>query len=136
MEKPDQTIAINVRIPIELFAEMSKELSDIKLTRSEFVRDAIEEKLASDNRELMEQKIKYMEKELEVLKLKCNQIKTKRKEMEKIPVGEMEFLKETKILLEKDPTFLKGRIQLYKNRFNKQFRISQADFWDLLDKVK
>ena len=131
----EQSVPITARIPLGLFADLCSEIKDIHQTRSEFMKEAIEEKLISDNKELIESKIKYMEKEVEILKAKKDQIKERKKEVVKITQEEIDFLKETREILLKDPSFLWGRIKLYKNSFNKHYRISEENFWELLDKV-
>ena len=75
MTEKEQTMNMGTRIPVTLFAEVCNEINDTNQTKSEFVKEAIEEKLLNDNKELLEAEIKYMEKKIEILKVKKNQIK-------------------------------------------------------------
>jgi len=136
MEEKEQKMMLGTRIPLELFADLLREINDSGQNKSEFVKEAIEEKLINDNKELMIAEIKYMEKKIEILKNKVNQFKEKKKQMSSLSPLEMEHLKKSKEILIKDPSFIKGRISLYKNTFNKHYRISEQEFWELLDKVE
>ena len=135
MVEREQTMSISGRIPIILFSELCTEINHTHQTRSEFIKEAIEEKLLNENKEVLEAEIRYMEKKLEALRSKKEQIKVKKKDMNKIPSGEIPFLKETKKVLEQDPLFLKGRISLYKNKFKKNYRISEQEFLELVESV-
>jgi len=54
---------------------------------------------------------------------------------ETISDTEKRFLKESKKILKRDPTFLDGRINLYKNEFGKR-SISKTDFLELLEVIE
>lgn len=136
MEEKEQTINIASRIPLNLFAELCNEIKDIGQTKSEFIKEAIEDKLLNYNKELIEAEIKYLEKKVSILKAKKVQAKTKKKEMDKLSESEIQFLKESKDILIKNPTFIKGRINLYKNLFGKYYKIGEQEFWELMDKVE
>ncbi len=136
MEEKEQTMMLGTRISIILFAELCNEIKDIGQTKSEFIKEAIEEKLLNHNKELIAAEIKYLEHKISILKAKEVQAKTKKKDMNKPSKEEIEFLKESKDILIKDPTFISGRINLYKNLFGKYYKISEQNFWELLDKVE
>ena len=136
MDKDDQKAPVSARIPISLFANLYTELKYTGQNRSEFIQEAIEEKLTNSDKELMLAEIKYMEKKIEILKNKVEKFKEKKEDMNKLTEEEREFLKESAELLGKDPTFVKGRISLYKNLFNKHYPISESEFWDLLNKTE
>ena len=45
MTEKEQTMNMGTRIPVTLFAEVCNEINDTNQTKSEFVKEAIEEKL-------------------------------------------------------------------------------------------
>ena len=135
-EEKEQSVPISARVPLNLFVDIHKELKETKQTISEFLKEAAEEKLLNDNGEALDSEIKYMEKKIGVLKAKKEQIKFKEKDMDEIPSNEISFLRETKEILIESPTYIKGRINLYKNRFDKHYRISEQEFWELLEKAE
>ena len=45
---------------------------------------------------------------------------------------ELNFLVETKKLLETNPAFTEGRIKLYVNKFGKPYNVSRKEFFGLL----
>ena len=134
IEKED-SITIASRIPLSLFAEVHAELRETGQTKSEFIKEAIESKLSEDNEKMLDLEIKMLESKLEILKNKKGRTKEKKQDLKKIPGEELPFLKQTKELLFKSPEYTKGRIKLYQNKFNKHYRVSEQEFWDLLDKV-
>ncbi len=136
MEKEEQKAPVSARIPLELFSSLYTEIKKTGQSRSEFVQEAIEEKLLNDNRELIEAEIKYLEKRTEILKVKLTQAKEKKSDMNKLSEAEIDFLKAARDVLIENPTFIKGRINLYKNTFNKYYKISEQEFWELIDRIE
>lgn len=136
MIEKDQTTPITARIPVTLFVELCNEIRETGQNKSEFVKEAVEEKLLYDNKEMLEAEIKYLEKKIVILKNKVKTFKEKKKSMKTLSPQEIEHLKRSKEVLSRDPTFIRGRINLYKNTFNKTYRISEQEFWELLDKVE
>ena len=136
MDKDEQKAPVSARIPISLFANLYTELKHTGQNRSEFIQEAIEEKLTNSDKELMLAEINYMEKKIEILKNKVKTVKEKKEDMNKLSKEEIKFLKESAEKLGKDPTFTKGRINLYKNLFNKHYAISEQEFWELLNKAE
>ncbi len=134
MEKEENTTPITARIPLDLFAEIMSEIKDTNQTRSEFIKEAIEEKILNDNKEFMEAEIKCMEKKVEILKNKVKTFKKKKKNLNEPTAAEIDFLKQSLIILEENPHFIKGRISLYKNTFNKHMRLSEQEFWELMNR--
>jgi len=135
MPEKDQTTSISARVPLDLFVEIRQEINETGQTMTEFMKDAAEEKLSNVNEQMLDSEIKMLESKLEILKNKKGRVKEKKQDLKKIPEEEIPFLKETKELLFKSPEYTKGRIKLYQNRFNKHYRVSEQEFWDLLDKV-
>jgi len=136
MDEKNQKMVLSVRVPLTLFADMCLELEDTGQSRADFIKEAIEEKLCNDNKEILTAEIKYLEEKLAILKNKTIQVKEKEKNMKQMTEEELMFLKESKKIINENPVFLEGRINLYKNTFGKHYRISKEEFWDLMEKVK
>ncbi len=135
MEK-EQTSNIGTRIPQSIFGDIIQEINGTDMNLSKWLREAVEEKLTNDNKEKLDIEIKYHEDILNSLKKRKDLFKEKEKDFSKIPAGEVSFLLETGKILEKDFSFIKGRINLYKNRFNKSYRISEQDFMKLINQAQ
>jgi len=103
---------------------------------NQFLTEAIRDKLSSENEAVLDAEILRVETELELLKSRKKSVREKKENLENIPKHELPFLLETKKIIERDPTYLRGRIQLYKNKFSKHFRISEQEFLILLDNVE
>ena len=133
----EQTNSISARFPLSLFVEMQKELRETKQNMSEFIIEAVKDKLFNESSpELLDKEIAYHESITEHLKKKKKHHNEKKKILLKIPEREIDFLIETYKILERDPTFCEGRINLYKNKFGKQYRISSNDFFELCSKAE
>ncbi len=136
MEK-EQTNPISARFPFSLFIEMQKELRETNQNMSEYIIEAVKDKLFSESSpELLDKEIAYHESIVNNLKKKKEHHKEKKTTLLKIPKGEISFLIETQKLLEENPTFCEGRISLYKNKFGKHYRISPNDFFELCAKAE
>ncbi len=136
MMEDEQTTPISARISLTLLSEIHKEIKDTGKSRSDFVEDAIKEKLFGESSsELLEKEIAYHESIVNNLKKKKQQHKEKEKVLSKIPEREISFLLETSKLLEENPTYCEGRINLYRNKFGKHYRISPNDFFELCYKA-
>lgn len=137
MSQNEQKAPVSARVPLELFADLYTELKYTGQNRSQFIQEAIEEKLLNCNKELIEAEVKYLEKKIKILKKRAEQIKTKKQKIKEQSKEEINFLKESREILGKNPNFIKGRIKLYKNLFNAyELRITEQDFWEMLDKVE
>lgn len=132
----EQKAPVSARIPLDLFSNLYTEIRKTGQNRSEFIQEAIEDKLLNDSKELIEAEIKFLEKRVEILKIKLKEAKEKKSDMNKLTDEEKDFLKESREVLGRDPTFIKGRINLYKNAFNKYYKISESEFWELMDSVE
>lgn len=117
-----KTTTATVRIRLD----QAVEINHRDLNLSEFLRNKLDEEFGSNDfiaakeKELMEQleKIKQVKKE--------NQVKAKITDKE-----EEKFFKETREILKKDPSFMQGRWNLYKNLFHKT--ISLNKFRELIE---
>jgi len=137
MIENEQTTPISARVPLTLLAEIHKELKESGINMNEFLNGAIKDKLYNSiNIELINKEIAYHKEIVKNLESKKKENADKEKVFDKIPQKDMPFLLETKKLLDKDPTYILGRINLYKNKFGKQFKISPEEFFKLLDKAE
>lgn len=133
----EQTTPISARVPLTLLAEIHKELKETGKNMNEFINEAVRDKLYNEsNVELINKEIEYHQEIVKNLEGKKKQHIEKEKVFDKIPEKEISFLLETKELLEREPTFVHGRINLYKNKFGKHFKISPNDFFKLLNKAE
>ena len=110
-----KTTTITVRIRLD----QAIEIEHRKMNVSEFLRERLDEEFGSNDF------IKQKEKELTEQLKKIKQIKKQKAKVEKIPEKEKIFFKETKEVLKKNPGFLQGRINLYKNLFGKTISIKR-----------
>jgi len=132
MEK-EQTTPISARIPLSLLAEIHKELEETNQNMSDFIEKAIKDRLFNYcNQELLDSEIAYHKQIIQNLERKKEESEEKEKTLLKIPKSEIQFLLKTKKIIEDNPLYCIGRINLYKNKFNKHYRISEQDFFKLL----
>ncbi len=129
------TQPVSTRVSQEVVGMIIQEINGTKKSMAEWVREAIEEKLTNDNKDKIDQEIKHHEEALESLRKKKESFTEKEKTFSKIPEKEISFLIETKKIIDEDFTFIQGRINLYKNKFHKGFKISEQDFIELLNKA-
>jgi len=135
--KEEQTTSISTRIPLNLLTEIHMELKNTDKSRSQFVAEAIKDKLFSESsEELINKEIALYEAKINNLKQKLEHHKQKEKTFLKIPEKEVSFLIETKKILEQNPTFAMGRVSLYKNKFGKHYRMSPDDLFRLCYKAE
>ena len=131
------TTTIAARIPLSLLGEIHKDLKETGKSMSDFVEESVRERLYSNcNIELVNQEISHHKAIIDSLEKKKKDHSEKEKTLLKIPKNEVSFLIESKEVLEKNPTFCEGRINLYKNRFGKHYRISSEDFFALCYKAE
>jgi len=134
--RDEPTTIVSARISQTLLLEIHQEIRETGKKLNEFITEAIEEKLLSDNSDFLKAEINKRGRELDVLKKRLETISEKKKNINHIPSQEISFLIETKRIIERDPTFLSGRIRLYKNRFAKHYRMSEQEFLTLLDNAE
>ena len=125
------TTTIGTRINLELLGDINLELKRTGKKMAQWIKEAVEEKLQNDNSEVLEAEIQFVKSKLSLLEKRKLSIKDKVDNLKQIPSSEIPFLLQTKKLLISDPTFIKGRINLYKNKFSKTYKISDQDFYDL-----
>lgn len=130
MEK-EQTIMVGTRIPTLLYSEIQKEIKETGQNMSEFLAEAAKEKIFNQDKEKLEIEISGLKKQLTFLEKKKETFVEKENNFKKIPENEISFLLECLEKLKENPTFVVGRIQLYKNKFNKFYRISPDEFFQL-----
>jgi len=129
----EPTAIIHARISQSIFAEICSEINGSKRSLSDWLKEAVDEKLLSENKDKLEREIAIKEEELQILKKKKELFREKEKDIQKISDTEISFLLETKRVVEQDFTFIKGRINLYRNKFGKAYKISEQEFMQLLN---
>lgn len=127
------TAPVAARIPLSLLADIHNELQESNKNMSQFIQEALEEKLTNNNKEFLDAEILKKETELKILREKRETVAQIKKDIFQVPKEEIPFLLETKKIVDRDPTFITGRIQLYKNKFRKRHRISEQDFLLMMD---
>lgn len=128
---------VNTRIPEELFFQINDYIKlNPGLKPSDVLREAlycylenINEDFLKTNIESYELKIKKMKEQIDLIKIKQNNIK-------KIPQKEIDFLLESKEVIDKNPYFLEGRINSYIALFKKPYKVSKQDFFKLLGEAE
>ncbi len=127
----EKTQTVSTRLTVEQvnFILNSKE------NVGDFVRNAIIDKLESESLDFVNKNIQELEEEKKLLLLKKKLIEKKHKELKEIPSKEIHFLLETKKILEQQPHFTKGRINLYIKTFQKPYKISEPEFFSLLEEA-
>jgi len=118
----------------------SDQLSSIKengMNLGEFVREKLDEYFLNEDEINLEiEKIKIKLKKLR--KWLKNRPKTGErfiKEEQKLTKKQLLFLQETKVLLQKRPEFLSGRITLFCNNFGILKQLTKKEFLELLDRI-
>jgi len=113
-----------------------EELSTIKslgINFSEWVSEKIKEELM--NPEMLKNKIKEMEEKLKKMRKTHQNLTTSYIHVYTENKGEIEFLKETKNVLDKHPEYLEGRINLFCNKFAKIVKPTRKQFIELMNNV-
>ena len=106
------------------------------LDKSEYIRQAIEEKLINDNPKLLKKRKKELQEELEKIEKQEEIFKQKNNESTNLTDNEIKFLIESKEKVERNPNFLDGRINLFINDFGKTYKLSRKDFYKLMDEAE
>ena len=111
-----KTTTATVRIRLD----QAVEINHREMNLSEFLRSKLDEEFGSNDF------IAAKEKELLDQLKKLKQIKKESKiESKNIPDKERLFFEETRRVLERDPTFLQGRWNKYKNDFGKSIPLKK-----------
>ena len=132
MEK-EATTSISARIPTLEFHEIMMEIRDTKKTISEWIQEAINEKLNNESEHMTELNLQYHKSIIESLEQKKENSAQKKQDLIKLPLNEMVHLKNDKKFLFENPHFITGRISKYRNEFRKKYRISEQDYYQLMD---
>ncbi len=127
------TTTIGTRINLNLLGEINQELKRTGKRMAAWIKEAVEEKLQNDNKEILDAEIKFLESKLGLLQKRKISMKEKEEDINKIPESEIPFLIQSKQILERDPIFVKGRIAKYKNDYHKTYKISEQDFYELME---
>lgn len=127
------TTTVGTRINLDLLGDINLELKKTGKKMAQWIKEAIEEKLQNDNAEILDAEIEFLQKKLELLLKRKLLIKDKVKNIKNVPENEIKFLIETKKIIDKDYSYLPGRIRLYKNQFRKNYKISEQEFLEMLD---
>lgn len=108
-------------------------IQQLNINLSDWSRRKFDEDFMSP--EEIDKNIKNLQEQIERLKLRKIMANRKIEERKNISENEIDFLLETKEIIERDPEYLDGRIGLYLNKFGKPFKISRKEFYDLLERV-
>jgi len=116
-----KTTTATIRIRLDQAVEVEQRGMNL----SEFVREKLDEAFGSTD--FIAEKEKELKEQLKKLKNIKKEAKIEQKTSEK----EEQFFKETREILKKDPSFMQGRWNFYKNTFHKS--ISLDKFRELID---
>lgn len=101
-------------------------------TISDYIREAVREKMSRENGSYLEKRKKELLQELEEIKQQQNLLDKKDEEKKNLPEIEINFLIEAKRRIERNPQFLEGLINKYMNEFGKVYKVSRKDFYELI----
>ena len=124
---------ITVRLTTEEVYRLNLFLETKGISVSNFVREAIDEKLTKDNPEYLSQKEKELVLEIEKIRKQKKFLRNRKKE--KISEEEKKFLTESKEIISKNPAYIEGRLKKYINDFNKS-KISKQEFSKLIEEAE
>jgi len=119
---------------VRISAEHQRKIAEAGTNLSDFIRQKIDEEFPEE--QIIEQRIQYHERELSKWREREEKHKDKVECLGHLTDAEIDFLLETKTLLDKRPEFLEGRIKSYINKFGKTFDVSKSDFIKLMIKAE
>ncbi len=128
--------SIQARLTNDEILEINLFCKNTGMKRSNFLRDAIKEKLQNDNPKYLTKRKKELQEELERIKKQEKFFEQKTQESTNFTKAEIQFLIESKEKIEKNPNFLDGCINKFINDFGKPYKISRNDFYKLMDEVE
>lgn len=123
-------ITITIRITTEQFAL----IKDLNINLGEWVRQKLNEDFLDIKG--VDKEIERKTSELEELKKKQKILLIKQEESKNISKEELEWLIETKKVIDRNPLFLEGRLRKYLNDFKKPYNLAKAEFLNLLNKAE
>lgn len=127
-----QDFPISIRISSDLLIGIRQSGQ----TNSDFIREAIQEKLEKENLDIINEEIEGRQREIKNLEKRKKLLVQKQKETKDISMEEIAFLLEAKEKISKNPLFLDGQHSRYCNLFPKPYKISKQDFIKLLDEAE
>ena len=116
---------------IRISPEQQRKVAEAGINLSEFIRCKLLDELSEEY--LINQKIEYHQTELIKWSQRMQRQQEKHRRLVDLSEPEIEFLVQSKALLQARPEFLEGRIKLYMNQFGKPFNISASEFHDLMN---
>jgi|SRR3989344_6528695 len=108
-------------------------IKQLEINFSNWARKRFDEDFMSP--EEIDEKIGDLQKQIENLKRRKIMASKKIEDEKIIHENELDFLLETKRILDKDPQYTDGRIALYTNLFGKPYKISRAKFFEILERA-
>lgn len=126
-------VYIGFRIPHEEMFALSKYLSlNTQIKQSDVLREALSNFLQQQDKDYLDKKIQEYNIILKKLEEEKKIMNLKNKNIQKLSKAEIEFLKESKDIIEKNPFYIEGRIESYINTFKKPYKLTKQDFFKLL----
>lgn len=106
------------------------------IERSDFIRQAIQEKLEKEDDDFINKQIRIKKEELERLETYKKLMKEKELIKSNIPKGELPWLIETKKMIQNRPEYINGRLRLYLKQFSKSYKLTKKEFLELLQEAE
>ena len=104
--------------------------------KSEFIREAVFEKLQRENGGYLKKQEKELLESLEQNRKQQELLGKKKTDRKKIPKKELLWLLETKEMIERSPEFVDGRLNLYTNKFPKPYKTTKQDLFKLMEEAE
>lgn len=132
MSNSEFEIYVGMRISEEQQLAISKSGQN----KTDFIREAINEKIVREDKEFLNKQIRIKKEEIEKLENFKKIIQEKEEHKANIPSNELTWLLKTREIILQRPEFVVGRLKLYLNTFPKTFKVSQKEFLELLQEAE
>ena len=132
MRESEKSNNINVRISLDEIIAIKQSGMNI----SDFVRQSIQNELIRTSPNFLEKREKEIFEELEQIKQQKKLFELKKEESTNLTKQEIKALLESKKILETNPVFLEGRLNKFINEFGKSYKISKAEFINLMEEAE
>ena len=127
---------VHIRIPEKENDVMLETPSYKILGRSDFVRQAIAEKVERENEKFLLKRKRELQEELESIYEIEKSIHQKNEDKAKLSDKEILFFLESDKILAQRPEVIDFRIRLYIQEFRKTYNLSKGDFYSLIEEAR
>jgi hypothetical protein len=128
-------VKIDFRVSEDLYDLLILSPSFKLLGKSEFIRQALSEKLEREDIDFLFKRKKELKHDLQIIESLEKDLLNKKEDQSKLPEKEIIFLLNAKQKIELHPENVGGLIRKYIFEFQKKYKVTLADFYLLIDKA-